>query len=139
MRRLRASIGFRHSCAEGAESSCYTHRIIHTKSIIRVELEQQTYADSNIVHEPVTDCPEFKGLLAFRRCLKGHPLYLIASCCGIIPSRSFWMVLEMVRNIPWRLESATKTNGRTEHSNRRAGKTERSIASCGGVHCKRRE
>jgi hypothetical protein len=23
-----------------------------------MELEQQTYADSNIVHEPATDCPE---------------------------------------------------------------------------------
>ena len=29
-----------------------------TKSIIRIALEEQTYADSNIAHEPATDCPE---------------------------------------------------------------------------------
>jgi len=29
-----------------------------TKSVIRVELEQQTYADSNRVHKPGTDYPE---------------------------------------------------------------------------------
>src|SRR5258706_10656441 len=80
-----------------------------------------------------------KGLRAFRRCLKGHLLYLIAGCCGIVPLRSFWMVLEMVRNIPERLRSETKINRRTEHSNRRAGKIERSFASRGNVHCKRRE
>src|SRR5258706_15623121 len=79
-----------------------------------------------------------KGLRAFRRCLKGHLPYPIASCCGIVPSRRFWMVLEMVRKIPERLRSETKINGRTEHSNRRAGKIERSIESRGNVHCKRR-
>jgi hypothetical protein len=30
--------------------------VIHTKSVIRVELEQQTYADGGIVHEPGTNC-----------------------------------------------------------------------------------
>ena len=34
------------------------HRVIPTKPIIRVELEQQMYADSNIVHEPVADSTE---------------------------------------------------------------------------------
>src|SRR5258706_16360169 len=71
MRRLRASSGFRHSCEEGAESSCYVYRVILTKSTIRVELEQQTYADSNTVHEPATDCPErIAGLQAL---LEGAP------------------------------------------------------------------
>ena len=48
MRRLCVSSRLRHSCAEGAESSCCVHRVIPTKSIIRFELEQQTYADSSI-------------------------------------------------------------------------------------------
>ena len=80
-----------------------------------------------------------KGLRVFRHCLKGHLLYLIASCCGIVPSGSFWMVLEMVRKIPERLRSETKINRRTEHSNRSAGRTEGSIGSRGNVHCKCRE
>ncbi len=71
MRRLRASNGLRHSCAEGAESSCCFHRVILTKSVTRVELEQQTYDDSDIVHEPATDCPErIAGLQAL---LEGPP------------------------------------------------------------------
>ena len=49
------------------------------------------------------------------------------------------MVLEMVRNFPGRLRLGTKINGRTEHSNRRAGKIERSVAIRGGVYRKRRE
>ena len=67
-----------------------------------MELEQQTYADSNIV----MNLPLIvqKGFRASRRCLKGHLLYLIASCCGIVPSRSCWVVLEMVRNIAWAIE-----------------------------------
>ena len=41
------------------------HRLIPTKSIIRVELEQQMYAESNLVHEPATDCPKrISGLQA---------------------------------------------------------------------------
>ena len=36
-----------------------------TKSITRVELEQQMYADDNIVHEPAADSPErISGLQA---------------------------------------------------------------------------
>ena len=65
MRRLCTSSGLGHSCAEGAEYSCCVHLVILTKSIIRVELEQQTYADSNIVHEPAADSPErISGLQA---------------------------------------------------------------------------
>ncbi len=71
MRRLRASSGLRHSCAEGAESSCCVHRVILAKLIIRAELEQQTYADSEIVHEPATECPDrIAGLQAL---LEGAP------------------------------------------------------------------
>ena len=71
MRRLHASSGSRHSFAEGAQFSCCLLCVISTKSVIRVELEQQTYADSNIVHEPGTDCPEsISGLQAL---LKGAP------------------------------------------------------------------
>ena len=62
-------------------------RVITTKSIIRIEIEQQTYADSNIVHEPAADSPE--GFRGFKRCSKTHLLCLIASYCGIVPSRSF--------------------------------------------------
>jgi len=41
------------------------------KSVIRVELEQQTYADGNIVHEPGTDFPErISGIQAL---LEGTP------------------------------------------------------------------
>jgi len=134
MRRLGASSGSRHLCAEGAKSCCC---VILTKSITRVELEQKTYDDSTIVHEPALIVQ--KGLRVFRRCLKGRLLYLIASSCGIVPSRNFWVVLEMVRNIPERLRSETKINRRTEHSNRRTGKIERSIASRGNVRFKRRE
>ena len=135
MRRRRASSGLRHSCAEG--ESCCVRRVIPTKSAIRVELEQQMYADSNIV----TNLPLIvqKGFRAFRHCLKGHLLYLIASCCGIFLSRSFWMVLETVRNMPKRLRSETKLNGRIARSNRRAGRVERSNASRGNIHPQCRE
>ena len=44
------------------------------------------------------------------------------------------MVLEMVRNIPQLLRSETKIDRRTEHSNRRTGKIESTIASRGNVH-----
>ena len=47
------------------------HRTTPTKSVIRVELEQQTYADSDIVHGPATDCPDrISGLQAL---LEGVP------------------------------------------------------------------
>jgi hypothetical protein len=85
---------------EGAQLSCCL--VITTKLVIRVELEQQTYADSNIVHEPGTDFQ--KGFQAFRRCLKGLLLYLNVSCCGIVQSRNFWMVLEKVRISWWAIE-----------------------------------
>ena len=44
-----------------------------TESIIRIELERQTYADSNRAHEPATDCPEYRisGLEAL---LEGAPV-----------------------------------------------------------------
>ena len=70
MKRQRASSGLRHSCTEGAESSC-DHRVIVTKLTTRVELEQKTYDDGNIVHEPATDCPgRIAGLQAL---LEGAP------------------------------------------------------------------
>jgi len=43
---------------EGASFFRCLHHAVPTKSFIRVELERQAYADSNIVHEPSTDCPE---------------------------------------------------------------------------------
>jgi len=47
------------------------HCVVPTKLIIRVKLEQQTYAGSSIVHEPVTDCLErISGLQAL---LEGAP------------------------------------------------------------------
>ena len=71
MRKLRASSGLRHSCAEGSQLSCYPYRIIPTNSIIRVELEQQTYAESYIVYEPATDCPG--RILGLQALLEGAP------------------------------------------------------------------
>ena len=71
MRRLHASGGFRHSCAEGAAFSCRLHRIIPTKSIVRVELEQKTYTDSNTFHVLDTDCPE--RILGLQSMLEGAP------------------------------------------------------------------
>ena len=58
MRSLLASSGLRNLCAKGGWFSSCPHSIIPTKSIIRVELEQNMYADSNIAHEPGVDCPE---------------------------------------------------------------------------------
>jgi hypothetical protein len=43
-------------------------------------------------------------LQALRYCLKKHLLYLNVSCCGIVRSRSFWMVLEKVRIQWWAFE-----------------------------------
>ena len=72
MRRLRDSSGLRHSCAEGVKSSCCAYRTILTELVIRVELEQQTYADGDTAHEPATDCPErISGLKAL---LEGAPV-----------------------------------------------------------------
>jgi len=51
------------------QSSCCL--FIPTESAIRVELERQTYADSNIVHDPGIDYPErISGLQAL---LEGAP------------------------------------------------------------------
>ena len=56
---------------EGAESTYCVHRVIPTNAIIRVELEQQMYADSNPLDDPATDCPErISGLQAL---LEGAP------------------------------------------------------------------
>jgi len=48
------------------------HNITPTKSIIRVELEQKTYAGGNIVHERGIDCPE--SISSLQELLKGAPL-----------------------------------------------------------------
>ena len=71
MRSLLASSGLRDLCAKGGWfSSCPGH-VIPTKSIIRVELEQNMYADSNIAHGSGADCPErISGLQAL---LEGAP------------------------------------------------------------------
>ena len=68
---MRTSSRLRHSCIEGAQFSCCVHRVIPTKSVIRVELEHQTYADSDIAHDPCADRPErISGLQAL---LEGTP------------------------------------------------------------------
>ena len=42
-----------------------------TKLVIRVELEQKMYFDSNVIHQPGADCPErISGLQAL---LEGAP------------------------------------------------------------------
>jgi len=45
--------------------------VILTKSVIRVELEQQTYADSKIIHAPGTDGP--KRISGLQALLEGAP------------------------------------------------------------------
>ena len=71
MRRLHASSGLKHSCAEGAQFPCYFPCVILTKSVIRVELEQQTYADGNTLHGPATESLDrIAGLQAL---LEGAP------------------------------------------------------------------
>jgi len=72
--------------------------VIPTKSVIRVELEQQTYADGTIVTNLALIVQ--KGFQAFIHCLKVHLPYLNINCCGIVRSRSSWTVLEKVR-IQW--------------------------------------
>ena len=57
---------------EGTKFSSRVSCVIPTKLVVRVELEQQVYADSNIVHKRGTDCPErISGLQAL---LEGAPL-----------------------------------------------------------------
>ena len=48
------------------------HRVILTKSITRIDLEQQTYADRNIVHEPTTDFLEIR-ISGLQTLLEGAP------------------------------------------------------------------
>ena len=139
MRRLRASIGLRHSCAEGAEFSCCVHHVIPTESVIRIELERQTYADSNRVHEPATDCPErISGLKAL---LEGAP---VLPDSKLLWHRALEELLDGSRDglkHPCRgsLRSETKTNGRAAQSNRRAGEIERPDESRGNVGRQNRE
>ena len=72
MRKLRASSGLRHSCAEGAKSTYCVHHAIPAKLITRVELEEQMYADGNRAHGPATDCPE--RILGLEALLEGAPV-----------------------------------------------------------------
>ena len=139
MRRPRASSGLSHSCVEGAESSLCIHHVIPTKSIIRVELEQQTYADSEIVHDPATDCPgRISGLQAL---LEGAP---VLHDSNLLWHRALETLLDGTRNgskhpCCGKLRSEAKMNGRTAQSNRRAGKDERSDGIRENVDRQRRE
>jgi len=54
--------------------------------------------EETVVHSPGADCLE--RIADLQALLEGHLLYLNVSCCGIVRSRSFWMVLEIVR-IQW--------------------------------------
>ena len=56
---------------EGAQISCCFHHQIRTESIIRVELEQQTYVSSNRVYKPGADGPE--RILSLQALLEGSP------------------------------------------------------------------
>lgn len=76
--------------------------IIPTKSILRVELEQKTYADNKMVRDPTLIFQ--KGFRVFKSCSKGHLPFLNVNCYGTMPSRSFWMVLEKVRIRFWTIE-----------------------------------
>ena len=68
---MRTSSRLRHSCVEGAQFSCCLQHVIPTKSVIRVELEQKTYGDSDIAYDPSADRPErISGLQAM---LEGTP------------------------------------------------------------------
>ncbi len=111
--------------------------VLVLRSIIRIELEQQTYADSNIVHEPATDSPErISGLQALLEHAPPPPDR------KLLWHRALEELLDGTRDgsrLPERLRSETKIGDRTEHSNRRTGKVERSDASHGNVHRKRRE
>jgi hypothetical protein len=107
---------------EGAQFSCCLPCVIPTKSVIRVELEQQTYADGDIAHEPGTDCLDRIASLA--ALLEGAPP---------LPDRKLlWHCTlenlldgtrEGLEPNSGRLSLETKINGRTTRSNRRAGNT----------------
>ena len=102
MRRLYTSSGLRRSCAEGVESSCRAHPILPTKSIIRIELEQQTYAHSNLFHDPATDCPErISGLQALLEDAPALP------DCKLLWHRALEELLDGTRDgleHPWAME-----------------------------------
>ena len=118
-------------------ASCCVHRIIPTKSIIRVELEQQTYADSNVVHEPATNCPE--RISGLRALLDGAPPLLDSE---LLWHRALEKLLDGTRDglkHPWQLRSEAKINGRTVRSDRRAGKVGSSYASRGNLDRQRGE
>ena len=138
MRRQHASSGLGHSCAEGAESSFCIHYVVSTKTVVRVELEQQTYADSNTVHETATNFPE--RISSLQALLEGAPP---VPDCKLLWHCAFEELLDGTRDgskyPAGRSKSETKTNGRIARSNRRAGKVERSNASHGNVHRQRRE
>ena len=137
MRRLCTSSGVRRLCAEGAESPCCVHRLIPTKSRTRIELEQQTYADSNVVHEPSADfLNRISGLQAL---LENAPPLPDRE---MLWHRALEELLDGARDgseLLWRLRSETEPNSRNAHSNRRAGKVERPDAHRGNVYHQRRE
>ena len=58
MKSLLASSGLRNLCTKGGWFSFCLHHAIPTKSIIRLGLEQNMYADSITAHGPDADCPE---------------------------------------------------------------------------------
>ena len=58
MRSLLASSGLRDLCTKGGYFSSCLHHVIPTKSILRVELEQNMYVDSTVSHGPGADCLE---------------------------------------------------------------------------------
>ena len=137
MRRLCTSSGLRHSCTEGVESPCCFHRVIPTKPIIRIELEQQMYADSNIVYEHSADSPD-----------RVSALHALLENAPPLPDRmmSWHRALEKLlkgtrdgSKLLQAIEIGTKLNGRTAHSNVRTGNVEGSHAKCGNVHHQRRE
>ena len=111
-----------------------------TESIIRIELERQMYVDCNRVHEPATDCPEYRisGLEAL---LEGAP---VLPDPKLLWHHALEELLDGTRDglkhsYRGSLRSETKINGRTAQSNRRAGEVERSDGSHGNVNRQRRE
>ena len=71
MRSLLASSGLRDLCAKGGWFPSCLHHVIPTKPIIRLELEQNMYADSIITHGPGADCP--KRISGLQGLLEGAP------------------------------------------------------------------
>jgi hypothetical protein len=91
------------------------------------------YADSNIVHEPVTDCPErISGLEALLK--QAPPL----PECKLLWHCALEKLLDGTQNgsnpNDGRLRSETKTSSRTTRSSGSTGETEKSNASHGNIH-----